>query len=105
MTSTATTYLPTKEVAKVQTFCHFNGTVSALNTDIQGVWGSLGTIVVQADTVPNQTSNAVVIFNDNIVFSVAPGNWVGYNFGQWAQYTAAQVNGNSVSLFTQYFSS
>jgi hypothetical protein len=105
VTTTATTYLPTPLVGKVHTFVHFNSTVTALNTDIQGSWGSAGTIVVQADTVTGQTSNAVIIFNDNIVFSVAPGNWVGYNFGQWAQYTPAQVNGNSVSLFSTYFSS
>ena len=102
---TATTFIPTKEVAKVQNFVQFSSTVSALNTAMQSAFGSAGTVVVQADTVPNQTSNAVVIFNDNVVFSVAPNNWVGYNNGQWSQWTPAQMNGNSSSMFTQYFTS
>lgn len=103
---TATTYLPTVLVGKVQSFVQFSSTVSALNTAIQSAFASqVGTIVVQADTVAGQTSNALVIVNDNIVFSVVPSNWVGYNFGTWAQWTPAQVNGDASSKFSQYFAS
>jgi hypothetical protein len=103
---TATAYLPTKEVAKVQNFVQFSSTVSALNTAIQAAFAATaGTIVVQADTVANQTSNALVIVNDSVVFSVVPNNWVGFNFGTWSQWTPAQVNGSPTSTFTQYFTS
>jgi hypothetical protein len=43
--------------------------------------------------------------NDNIVFTVPPGSWVGYNRGRWSQFTNAQMNGDTSSVFTQYFSS
>lgn len=100
-----TTYLPTKEIDKIQNFVQFSSTVSALNTAIQTAFSSAGTIVVQADTVSGQTSNAVIIFNDSIVFSVAPTNWVGYNFGTWSQWTVAQMAGGPSSTYTQYFTS
>ena len=103
---TATTYLPTPLVGQVQSFVQFNSTVSALNTAIQAAFASAaGTIVVQADTVSGQTSNAVIIVNDSVVFSVPPNNWVGYNNGAWSQWTPAQMNGGSNSVFTQYFTS
>jgi hypothetical protein len=102
----AAQYLPTPLVGKVQLFVHFSSTVSALNTDIQGAFATtVGTVVVQADTVTGQTSNALVISNDNTVFSVAPGNWVGYNNGQWTQWTNAQMAGGPSTVFTPYFTS
>lgn len=103
---TATPYLPTPLVGKVQNFVQFSSTVSALNTAIQSAFASVvGTIVVQADTVSGQTSNALVIANDNVVFSVVPGNWVGYNNGQWSQWTNAQMAGGPATVFTPYFTS
>jgi hypothetical protein len=103
---TAVQYLPTPLVGKVQTFAHFSSTVSALNTDIQAAFAStVGTIVVQADTISGQTSNALIISNDSVVFSVPPGNWVGYNNGQWSQWTNAQMAGGPSTIFTPYFTS
>lgn len=99
----ANLYLPTKHVADVITLVQFNSTVSALNTALQTSFSTGGLIVVQADTKVGQTSNALIIFNDVQVFSVAPNNWVGLNGGVWSQWTTAQLNGDVNSLFTQYF--
>lgn len=102
---TATQYLPTAVVVP-QSFVQFSSTVSALNTAIQTAFAAAaGTIVVQADTVSGQTSNALIIVNDQTVFSVPPNNWVGFNGGVWTQWTPTQMNGNAASVFTQYFSS
>lgn len=102
---TATTYLPTPLVSKVHSFVQFSSTVSTLSTAVLAAFASAGTIVIQADTVSGQTSNAVIIVNDTVVFSVAPNNWVGYNFGTWSQYTPTQMNGSASSLYSQYFAS
>lgn len=103
---TATQYLPTSAVSQVANFVQFSSTVSTLNTAIQAAFASaVGTIVVQADTVSGQTSNALIISNDQQVFSVPPNNWVGYNKGTWTQYTPAQMNGNAASVYSQYFTS
>lgn len=102
---TATAYLPTKEVAKVQNFVQFTtgAGVSALNTALQTFAAAAGTILAQTDAITS--GNALVIVNDNTVFSVAPNNWVGFNFGTWSQWTPAQVAGGPNSTFTQYFTS
>lgn len=100
---TATQYLPTSEVAKVQLFVQFSSTVSAFNTSMQTFAAAAGTIVVQADTVTS--GNALVIVNDNVVFSVPPGSWAGYNSGTWSQYLNAQMLGGANTAFTPYFTS
>ena len=105
---TATNYLPTPLVGQVQSFVQYTtgGGVSALNTAMQAAFAATaGTIVVQADTVSGQTSNALVIVNDSVVFSVVPNNWVGYNQGTWTQWTVAQMAGGPNSVYTQYFAS
>jgi hypothetical protein len=96
----ATQYLPIAEVAKVQNFVQFSSTVSALQTALNGAFSSAGNVQCMADTTAGQTSNALVIVNDNIVFSVPPNNWVGWNNGAWAQYTPAQMTANFVQYFT-----
>jgi hypothetical protein len=101
----ATQYIPTKHLNDVINALQFSSTVSALNTAIQTQWGSLGTIVVQADTKPGQTSNALIVYNDQQVFSVAPNNWVAFNGGVWTQWAPAQVNGDINSIYAQYFTS
>ena len=100
-----TAYIKTTEAAKVQNFVQYTtgGGVSAFNTALQAFASSAGTILAQADTITS--GNALVIVNDNMVFTVPPNNWVGYNFGSWSQWTPAQVNGGPNSTFTQYFTS
>lgn len=61
-----------------------------------------GNVQVFVDTTTGQTSNAVVDDQNNYVFSVPRGAWVGFNNGVWSWYV------NSASLtaaFTQYSTS
>jgi len=91
------TYLPTANLSPLQTFTQYSSTVSALQTALQTAYASLN-IQVIADTVSGETTNAVVISGNSIVFTVPTGSYVGYNNGQWTQYTAAKF----AALFTTY---
>jgi hypothetical protein len=91
------TYLPTANLSPLQTFTQYSSTVSALQTALQTAYPSLN-IQVIADTVSGETTNAVVISNNSIVFTVPTGSYVGYNGGAWSQYTAAKF----ATLFTTY---
>lgn len=100
----ATSYLPKSEVAKVQRFVQFTtvGTVDGFETDLNTEFGATaGFIQVVADSTTGRTANALVIVNDNIVFSVPPNSSASWFGGQWTQLTAAQLT----SGFTQYFTS
>lgn len=103
----ATLFIPTAELDKVKGFIQFSGTVSAFNTALQGVFASASVLIqVQADPNTGKTSNAQVIINDNEkVFSVAPNGWLGYNGGAWELRTAADMNGDINSTYSQYFTS
>lgn len=96
-----TKYLPAAEVAKVQDFLQFTTSdgVTQFNTDLTGAFGTTaGTIQVSADA--QVSGNALVVVNDNIVFSVPPNSWVTYHNGRWAQYTAPQLAAGFVQYFT-----
>jgi hypothetical protein len=70
-----------------------------LNTALTSAYAaSAGTIQCFADS--QVTGNALVVANDVTVLSVAPTNWVGWNGGQWSQYTPAQLTANFVQYFT-----
>lgn len=96
------TYLPTANIT-VFNFVQFTTAagVSALQTALNGMSGvTSGQVQVFADA---QTSgNALVVFNDQQVFSVPPNNYVGYNGGSWAQYLPAKMAGGASSIFTAY---
>ncbi len=78
--------------------------VSGLSTALTSAFAATaGTIQVSADG--KVTGNALWWANDTSVTSVAPSNWLGFNNGQWAQYTPAQMNGSPGSVFAQYFTS
>jgi phage baseplate assembly protein gpV len=91
------TYLPTANLSPLLTFTQYSSTVSALQTALIAAYPSLN-IQVIADTVSGETSNAVVISNNSIVFTVPQNSYVGYNNGAWAQYTSAKF----ATLFTTY---
>jgi Tfp pilus assembly protein PilP len=91
------TYLPTANLSPLLTFTQFSSTVGALQTALIAAYPSLN-IQVVADTLSGETTNAVVISNNSTVFTVPPGSYVGYNNGQWTQYTAAKL----AQLFTVY---
>jgi hypothetical protein len=95
------TYLPTANLSPLYTFTAFSSTVSAFATALGTAFPGFS-IQAIADTTAGKTSNALVIINDSIVMSVAPGNFLGYNLGVWQQWTAAQMAGGVGSLFTQY---
>lgn len=99
---TATQYLPIGLVSKVQNFVQFSSTTTALATALNTAFAAnAGFIQVSADTTSGQTTYALVVAADNVVFSVPPNNWVGFNNGVWAQYTPSQL----AASFTQYFTS
>jgi hypothetical protein len=97
------TYLPTANLSPLYNFAQFTTAAgipalqTALNTANPGM-----TIQCFADATTGQTSNALVVANDQQVFSVPPNNYVGFNQGAWAQYPAAKLAGGANSLFTQY---
>lgn len=99
--TTPTKYLPVAEVAKVRDFLQFTTAagVTQFNTDLTAAFGTTaGTIQVSADA--QVTGNALVVVNDNIVFSVPPDSWVTYYNGQWHQYTATQLAAEFVEYTT-----
>jgi hypothetical protein len=101
------TYVPTANLTPLYTFTQFTtaGGVSAFNTALNTAYNTLFpgmTIQCFADTTSGHTSNAVVVVNDQQVFSVPPDNYVGFNQGTWAQYPAAQMAGGASSTFTVY---
>lgn len=91
------TYLPTANLSPLLTFTQFSSTVGALQSALIAAYPSLN-IQAVADTLSGETTNAVVISNNSTVFTVPPGSYVGYNNGQWTQYTAAKL----AQLFTVY---
>lgn len=99
----ATQYLPIAEVQKVQSFVQYTsvGGVAGLQTALTSAFGTAaGAIQCLADTTAGKTSNALVIVNDNLVFSVPQNNWVGFNSGAWAQYSPTDLSANFVQYFT-----
>lgn len=75
--------------------------VSTLATALNSAFGATaGNIQCFTDTTTGQTTNAVVVVQDNTVFSVPVGNWVGWNGGIWTQYSPAQMTANFVQYFT-----
>jgi hypothetical protein len=101
---TAVQYLPASEVQKVQNFVQFaspQGTTTLLATALNTAFGATaGNVQVMADTTTGQTSYALVVVNDNIVFSVPPNNYITYANGAWAQYTPSQIAASWVQYFT-----
>jgi hypothetical protein len=101
---TATKYLPLSEVAKVQSFVQYTsgGGVAGLQTDLNTAFGATaGNIQCMADTTTGHTTNALVIVNDNTVFSVPQNNYVSWFNGQWTQLSSAEL----AASYTQYFTS
>jgi len=60
------------------------------------------TLTIQCFADGQVSGNALVVTNDQMVISVAPNNYAGYNGGVWAQYPAAKMAGGANSLFTTY---
>lgn len=78
--------------------------VSGLSTALTSAFAvTAGTIQVSADG--QVTGNALVVANDSVVMSVVPANFLGFNNGQWTQYTPTQMNGSPGSVFAQYYTS
>lgn len=103
----ANTYLPTASLSPQYTFFQFTtgAGVTALNTALNTAYNTLFpgmTIQCFADTSAGHTTWALVVVNEQLVFSVPPNNYVGFNLGTWAQYLPAQVAGGASSLFTAY---
>lgn len=71
----------------------------ALNTALTSAFAaSAGTIQCFADS--QVSGNALVVANDVTVMTVAPTNWVGWNFGRWQQFTPSQLATNFIQYFT-----
>lgn len=83
----------TTEVPTVHNFVQFSGSVSTFVSDLQAAFsGSVGFIQGQADTTVGRTSNALIVVNNQKVFSVPPNNYLGYT-GSWEQYSPTQMAG------------
>lgn len=96
------TYLPTANLT-VFNFVQYTsgGGVSGLQTTLNAMSGvTSGQVQVFADA--QVATNALVVFNDSVVFTVPLNNWVGYNGGSWAQYLPAKMAGGAASIFTAY---
>jgi hypothetical protein len=99
---TATNYLPLSEVAKVQPFVQFSSTTTALATALNTAFAAAaGFIQVTADATTGQTTNALVVASDVVVFSVPVNNWVTFFNGTWSQLTPTQL----AASYAQYFTS
>lgn len=98
---TATQYLPIASISYIENYVQFSSTTSALATALTTAFGTqAGSIQVLADTTSGKTSNALVVVNDTVVFSVPANNWVGYNKGQWTNNSPAQMTANYLQYFT-----
>lgn len=100
----AVQYLPKTELPKIQTFVQYNSTdgVTGLQTTLNATFGATaGNIQCMADTTTGHTTNALVIANDNIVFSVPLNNYITWYGGKWSQITPTQLAAD----YTQYFTS
>lgn len=79
--------------------------VGPLATALNSAFGATaGNIQCVVDQTSGKTTNALVIVNDNVVFSVPLGSWVGYNqtfplYLGWLQFTASQMS----STFQQFY--
>lgn len=91
------TYVPTANLSPLYSFAQFSSTVSAFQTALNALPGVSG-VQVFADATAGQTTWAVVVWNDVQVMSVPPNNYLGYNQGQWTQYTPTKLG----QLFTTY---
>lgn len=92
------TYLPTSSLSPLWNFVTFSSTVGALETALQAAFPTQN---VQCYADDQTAGNALVVANQQVVFSVAPGRSVGFN-GSWAHYSPAQMAGGVSSLFTAY---
>jgi hypothetical protein len=93
------TYVPTANLSPLYAFTQFSGTVSAFQTALNSAFGAAaGNIQCFADTTSGQTAWAVVVVGDQQVLSVPPNNYIGFNQGQWTQYTPTKLG----QLYTVY---
>jgi hypothetical protein len=101
----AVQYLPISEVSKVQSFVQFaspQGTATLLATALNTAFGAAaGFVQVTLDATTGQTTNALVVASDVVVFSVPVNNWVTFFNGTWSQLTPTQL----ASSYTAYFTS
>lgn len=67
---------------------------TAVNADFASVFSPVPTLVTQ----PAAPSVALLIVSPTQVLSISPGQYVGYNYGNWQVLPASAMNG---SLFTQ----
>jgi hypothetical protein len=97
------TYVPTANLTPLYSFSQYTsgGGTAGLQTALNAQPGiTTGQVQVFADA--QVATNALVVFNDQQVFSVPLNNYVGYNLGAWTQYPAAKLAGGANSLFTTY---
>lgn len=95
------TYVPTANLTPLYTFTQFTtgGGPSALQTALNSAYSGMN---IQCFADAQVSGNALVVVNDQQVFSVPPNNYVGYNLGTWSQYPAAKMAGGASSTFTSY---
>jgi hypothetical protein len=97
------TYVPTANLTPLYSFSQYTsgGGTSGLQTALNAQPGiTSGQVQVFADA--QVSGNALVVFNEQQVFSVPQNNYVGYNQGTWTQYPAAKMAGGASSIFTTY---
>lgn len=100
---TATQFLPTPLLAQVVSFVQYSSTPSALQSALTAAFPQAGAIQVFADG--DVAGNALVVANDEAVFSVPANSWVGWVNGQWSQYTPTQMTGQAGTAYGPYFNS
>lgn len=96
---TTTTFLPTASIQEL-VFVKFSSTVSTFGTELAAAFPGV-TLQVNADTTSGSTSNALVILNENVAYSVPPTAWFGRNAaGQWQVWADAKMVGGVNSAYT-----
>lgn len=79
---------------------------SGLQAALIADWGASGTVAqllpstFQVLTNSNAPTAALVIVNSNLVLTVNPGQWVGYNYGNWQVLNNTQMTSGASQLFT-----
>lgn len=66
---------------------------TAINTDLAAYFTTVPTLVTQ----PGAANTPMLIVNPNLILSVPPGSWIGYNQGNWQVLPDAAMQG---SVFT-----
>jgi hypothetical protein len=93
-------YLATLDIKRYFFSTYSQASVSLFATQFNADWASVlgGTVAVTATTAAPLV--ALIIINANLVLTVNPGDFVGFNYGNWQVVQASKMSGLSFTAST-----